>query len=184
MSVIQSASLFVCLSVIPTFVPQPNCLLSTIIRRRRSEYCWIIPVSLLTELEANNYANFVNKESVSHVLSQLYWLFVSTYISKIWQFHLMPLKAVFHQTQYDRIFCALFNWNFFSVAFITSSDTRWLRQYMTQSLTNQIARISTSKYICNKLTQKSVRHRTFQHFRTAKQRWGAKTSHWYVTKLI
>ena len=35
----------------------------------------------------------------------------------------------------------------------------------------------------NKLTKKSVRHRTFQPFCEAKQRWGAKTSHWYVNKL-
>ena len=26
----------------------------------------------------------------------------------------MPLKAVFHQTQYDSIFCAFFDWNIFS----------------------------------------------------------------------
>ena len=35
----------------------------------------------------------------------------------------------------------------------------------------------------NKLTKKFVRHRTFQPFCEAKQRWGAKTSHWYVNKL-
>ena len=60
----------------------------------------------------------------------------------------MPLEAVFHQTQYDSIFRAFFNWNFFPITFITSLETKWLRRDMTQSSTNQIPRTSTTKYSC------------------------------------